>query len=228
MATAVEPRTRSAFECERRFLLPGVGWEGYEALLDMIGDGHTRVTYDRGDAELMSPSNKHDEYAELIGRIIIAVTENLRVPCRALRSTTWRKFAVEGGLEADNSYYVTNVPRVRGRRILDLAVDPPPDLAVEIEISHSALNRLRVYAGLRVPEVWRFDGEQLVIHRLQPDGQYATRNDSLEIPAITADEIVHWTREGEAEDNHTEWALRLRDWIQEELFPRYAERRENL
>ncbi len=228
MATALEPQTARALEGEHRFFLPDIGWEGYEALLKMIGDGHTRVTYDRGDAELRSPSNKHDEYAELVGRIINLVTEELRIPCRSLRSTTWRKFAVEGGLEADNSYYITNLPQIRGRRILNLNFDPPPDLAVEIEISHSALNRLRVYAGLGVPEVWRFDGNRLAIHRLQTDGNYATRNDSLEIPAITPDEIVHWVHEGEAETDHTEWALRLREWIREELLPRYAERRETI
>ena len=91
MATVVESKVSSTLEGEHRFLLPGVGWEGYEALLNMLGDGHTRVSYDRGDVELMSPSNKHDEYAILIDRLIITIAEELRIPYRDLRTTTWRE-----------------------------------------------------------------------------------------------------------------------------------------
>jgi Uma2 family endonuclease len=224
MATAAEPKATRVLEAEQRVMLPGVGWEGYEALLKLIGDGHTRVTYDRGDAELMAPSDAHEEYAELIGLVIRAVASGFGIPCRGLRSTTWRKRDVDQGLEADNCYYLTNAPRVGRKRGLDLNADPPPDLAVEVEISRGALNRLRIYAGLGVPEVWRFDGERLVIHRLQPDGTYATINESLEVPAITPDEVVRWVRENESIGDDTEWDRRLREWVRDELLPRHQGR----
>ena len=123
---------------------------------------------------------------------------------------------------------MSNFPRIRDRKEFDLSIDPPPDLAVEIEISRTALERLPIYVRLGVPEVWRFDGEQLVIHRLQPDGQYQTTEESGEIPAITPAEIVHWVREGEAESNRFEWSLRLREWVREELIQRFLMRRENV
>ncbi len=220
MATALAPQARSTREGERRFLLTGVGWEGYEALLKIIGDGHTRVTYDRGDVELMSPSRQHEIYAELIGLIVRTAAEGLGLPCHGARSTTWRKQVGEAGLEADNCYYLASFPRIRGKKDLDLNVDPPPDLAVEIEISRGALNRLGVYARLGVPEVWRFDGEHLVIHTLQNDGTYSTGSESAALRTLTVDDIAHWVRFGDEIGDQSEWGQLLREWVRAELLPR--------
>ena len=225
MATVSETKPARTLEPEARFVLRNVGWSGYEALLQMIGDGHTRVTYDRGDVELMSPSRDHEAFAILIGRLIETVTEELRIPLVALRSTTWRKCLKERGLEADNCYYLTSLPRIRGKRgEIDLTIDPPPDLAIEIEMTRSALDRMGVYAGLGVPEVWRFDGETLTIERLQDDGSYATIERSVELPAISRDEVVHWVQQGEEIDDHTEWGCNLREWVRAEVLPRHQGR----
>ena len=224
MTTAIVSEPTQILEGEHRFLLPGVDWEGYEALLKMIGDGRTRITYDRGDVELMSPSQDHEAYAELIGRIILTVTEELRIPCCSLRSTTWRKKVVDGGLEADNCFYLASLAQVGGKKDIDLNIDPPPDLAIEIEISRSALNRLRVYAGLGVPEVWRFDGERLVVHVLQSDGVYLTATEGLGIPVLTPAAVVRWVREGESTRDHSAWGRRLRAWVLAELLPRHENR----
>ena len=223
MTTAIVSEPTQILEGEHRFLLPGVDWEGYEALLKMIGDGRTRITYDRGDVELMSPSQDHEAYAELIGRIILTVTEELRIPCCSLRSTTWRKKVVDGGLEADNCFYLASLAQVGGKKDIDLNIDPPPDLAIEIEISRSALNRLRVYAGLGVPEVWRFDGERLVVHVLQSDGAYKTVPASPSVPAVRPDEVVRWIHEC-ADGDQIEWDRRLRAWVRDELLPRHENR----
>jgi Uma2 family endonuclease len=202
-------------------VLRGVGWEGYETLMRLVGDGPVRLTYDRGDLELMSPSLDHEDYKNLLGRIIEAVTEELRIPCRGAGSTTWRKRARERGLEADECYYLANFARVRGKRgHLDLSIDPPPDLAVEVEISRSALDRMGVYAALGVPEVWRFDGEALAVHRLQPDGTYAVAPASPSLPMLAPGEVVRWLREAEALEDHSEWGRRFRDWVRDELAPR--------
>jgi Uma2 family endonuclease len=222
MATVSEPKPARTLDPEERFVLRNVGWSGYEALLAMIGDGHTRVTYDRGDVELMSPSRDHDLFAELIGDVIKTVTEELNIPCQSLRSTTWRRRVKERGLEADNCFYLSNLMRLRGvGRDIDLAVDPPPDLAVEIEISRSALDRMGVYAGLGIPEVWRFDGDTLTIERLQADGSYATMDRSVELPMVAPDEVVYWVNLGEGRLNHTEWRRNLREWVRAEVLPRH-------
>lgn len=226
MATVVEPaKGVRVLEPEQRFLLPGVGWAGYEALLAMVGDGHVRLTCDGKDVELMAPSIEHEEYGNLIGRIIECVTEELRIPCVGVGSTTWRKTLRERGLEADECYYLANAPRVRAKRKnLDLAVDPPPDLAVEVEISRSALDRMAIYAALRVPEVWRFDGETLTIWHLQADGTYATVPVSPGLPMLLPGEVVRWVVEADSMDDHSEWGRRLREWVRAELLPRHEGR----
>ncbi len=226
MATVSASTTKTALEPEERFVLRNVGWSGYEALLAMIGDGHTRVTYDRGDAELMSPSSDHDDYAELIGDIVKAVAGELRVPYKSLRSTTWRKRSKERGLEADNCFYLASFPRIQGKRErFDLTVDPPPDLAVEVEISRSELDRMSVYAGLGVPEVWRFDGETLTIERLQDNGEYGTVERSAELPMVTPEEVVHWIKLAENNADQCEWDRNLREWVRAEVLPRWRENR---
>jgi Uma2 family endonuclease len=221
MATAVEPPKTRALEGEQRVVLRDVDWDGYETLLRMVGDGHVRLTYDGEDVELMSPSRDHESYALLIGRIIDTVTEELRIPCQGLRTTTWRKRVKERGLEADNCYYLANLPRIRGKKgKLDLTIDPPPDLAIEVEITHSALDRMSIYAALGIPEVWRFDGEQLTMETLQPNGTYATVAVSPGLPMIAPEEVVRWARSGEAADDHSEWGRQLREWVRAELVPR--------
>ncbi len=221
MATVAHPaQARHLLDPEQRFLLRGVGWSGYEALLKMVGDGHVRLTCDGKDVELMSPSGEHEEYGNLIGRMIETVTEELNIPCEAAGSTTWKSTLQEKGLEPDECYYLANSERVIGKRSIDLRVDPPPDLALEVEISRSALDRLAIYAALGVPEVWRFDGDQLVIHLRQPDGSYALAPASLSLPMLTPDRLVHWI-ERAADMGQTPWIRAFRDWVRAELSPRH-------
>jgi Uma2 family endonuclease len=209
---------------EQRVLLRGIGWEGYETILKLVGDQPAvRLTYDRGDLELMAPSIDHEESKGLFGRMVETVTEELRIPCRAAGSTTWRKMAKERGLEADECYYIAAFSQVRGKhKAIDLTVDPPPDLAIEIEISHSALDRMGIYAALRVPEVWRFDGETLLINQLQDDGTYAEVDTSPSLPYLHPAEIVYWFEQAEVIEDHSEWGRRFREWVRAELVPRHA------
>jgi Uma2 family endonuclease len=220
MATTVEAGTRaSGLEPERRFLLHGVGWAGYETLLGVVGDRRSvRMTYDRGDLELMSPSSEHDLLRSRLARLIETLTYELDLPCEALGSTTWRRRPRDRGLEADECYYLANSPRVVGKRVIDLDVDPPPDLAIEVEVSQGALDRMGIYAALGVPEVWRFDGTTLRIERLQADGTYTTANASPSFPFLPPAEVVRWLRL--ADDlGQTAWLRRFRDWVRGTLAP---------
>ena len=223
MASAVETKltTTRSLEGEQRVVIRGVGWDGYEALLKVVGEGHVRITYDGKDAELMTLSRDHEDFKKLIGRLIETLTLELDLPCIGLSSMTCRRKAKEKGLEADECYYFANIPRIRGKRgNLDFDVDPPPDLAVEVEVSRSALDKTAVYAGLGVPEVWRFDGEALTIGHLQPDGTYAAAEVSTYLPMLPPAEVVRWLRLAETADDHTDWARRFRDWVRAELLPR--------
>lgn len=220
MATISTEQTRQ-FEPEHRFLLSHIGWEGYETMLTLVGERGIRITYNRGDLELMSPSREHDELANLLGRIVETVTEELRIPCRAAGATTWRKKAKDRGLEADECYYIASFPLVRGRRgKVDLSVEPPPDLAIEIEISRSALDRMSIYAALGVPEVWRFDGKSLRVAQLQADGTYIEVSASPSLPFLPLHEVVRWVHLAEEIEDHSEWGRLFREWVRQELAPR--------
>ncbi len=217
---ATVDKTVRVLTSEQRVVIRDIGWDGYETLLQLVGDGHVRLACDGKDVELMSPSRDHDLYARLIGRIVDTVTEELRIPCQGSRTTTWRQRVKEKGLEADDCFYLSSLDRIRGKRgNLDLTVDPPPDLAVEVEISRSALDRMGLYALLGVPEVWRFDGDQLTIELLQPDGQYAVAPVSPSLPMLPPDEIVRWVLLAEDMDDHSAWNALFRGWVRAELMP---------
>lgn len=142
--TPVAERMDVSLAGETRLLLPAVGWQGYQRAIKLVGDRPIRLTYDRGDLELMSPSQPHEEYGRLLGIMIQALAEELDFPCRGLRSTTWRRKAKDRGIEADECYYLANRERVRGKKTIRLGIDPPPDLAVEIDITSSSLDRLGI------------------------------------------------------------------------------------
>lgn len=206
MATAVR------LQPEQRFLLHGVSWQTYNALLDDLESSAVRLTYDRGMLELMSPSQDHERFKTLIGRIIEMFTEELDIPLQSGGSTTWRKEDLDRGLEADECYYIQHEPQICDRDVIDLSVDPPPDLAVEVEISRSLLDKFAVYAALRVPEIWRYDGDTLRVVLLQSDGSYAESNHSLNLPQLEPRQVAHFLAL-RAEKRETEWARLFRRWI---------------
>jgi Uma2 family endonuclease len=172
-----------------RLTLRGVPWSLYERLLALVGDGLPRMTYDRGALELEMPSRTHEALKWIAGRFIEAYAEESGIDYEATGSTTWRRQTIEGGLEADESYYIQNYGRVRGREV-DLAVDPPPDLAVEIDLSPPDVEKASVYARLGVPEIWRWRDGRLTVLARQPGGDYAERQQSLALPDFPLDELA--------------------------------------
>ena len=164
-----------------RLLLYDVPWTRYERLLRALDDRHLRLTYDRGTLEIMTLSHEHEGTSYLLGRFVDVLTEEADLPVKAGRSTTFRRRKKEKGLEADNCYWIANEKKVRGKKKINLKVDPPPDLALETDITHSSLDRLGIYRALRVPEVWRFDGKRMVFLILGPDGQYWGRKDKCHV-----------------------------------------------
>lgn len=146
MATVVETAATPA-SGEQRVLIRGVGWRGYQSLLRMIGDQPIRLTYDRGDVELMAPLYQHERNKSLLERMVEILTEELDIPLIAVASTSLNREDLDRGLEADASFYVGDLSRIKDRHNLDLQVDPPPDLAIEIEITRSVLNRLGIYGA---------------------------------------------------------------------------------
>lgn len=154
---------------EHRVLIDGVSWQTYSALVDESEHASGRMSYDEGTLEIMCPAMPHESSKSLIGRMIDMFTFIRRTDIRSSASTTFRRNDLQRGFEADESYYIQNAELIRGKREIDLSIDPPPDLVVEVEITRSALNKLRMFASMGIPEVWRYDGKILSIGYLQSD-----------------------------------------------------------
>jgi Uma2 family endonuclease len=149
---------------DERVVLPHVSWETYERLLaDDEGRRVPRMTYDRGMLELVTPSMPHEEDADTIAALVRIVADTLNIPIRSVRSTTFRRKDLHRGFEPDASFYVQSEMKIRGLRQVDLSVDPPPDVILEMEMSRSALDKLALFATMEIPEVWRCDGEQATV-----------------------------------------------------------------
>jgi Uma2 family endonuclease len=214
MATATETRAPVTAIGEQRIVIRNVGWNGYQALLNMIGNQRVRVTYDRGDVELMSPLSEHERYAALFAHMIIVLADELDIDFVAGRSTTFNSEVLDKGLEPDECYYFSSASRVHDWSRIDLKVDPPPDLAIEVGITSSSVNKLGIYAALGVPEVWRYDGETLTVLVLGTGKLYERSEKSLAFPHVPMNELGPFLSDY-AIGSDNRWGRSLRKWVRE-------------
>jgi Uma2 family endonuclease len=191
--------------------LEGVSWETYERLAEEIDSSHIRITYDQGRMVLMSPLPRHERMKELIGQLLEMATLERNIPRSSFGSTTWRRRDLAKGLEPDRCYYIQHEPQVRGRDDLDLRRDPPPDLVIEVDISHHPMDRAGIYAALGVPEVWRFDGERVEFLKLS-GATYDRVSQSVALPFITSNDINRFLAMFNSMDENS--VLRaFREWL---------------
>jgi Uma2 family endonuclease len=217
MATVSTPlQAAPSYPEEQRFVLRGVDWETYRKISDALTGRHVRLTYDRGTLELMTISTLHGRFSRLIGRLIQVLTEELGMSICSCGDMTCDREDLERGLEPDEGFYLTHEPQIRDREQVDLTVDPPPDLTVEVDLHRSPRSRMAVYAGIRVPEVWRFDGQNLRIHQLGPDGQYAAVERSSYFSFVSGDDIVRFLQLRTQMDENGVVRL-FREWVQEQI-----------
>ena len=204
---------------ENRVVIRGVGWQGYQTLLSLVGNQLVRLTYDRGDVELMSPLFRHERNRLRLGRIVDILTEELDIPMISVGSTTINREDLDRGLEADESLYLKSLSLISDLDHLDMSADPPPDLAIEIEISRSVLNRLAIYGALGVPEIWRFDGKTLKVLLCQDDGTFRESTKSEVLPWVWIEEIRQFVVEDDYREDTT-WAKAFRRWVRGTIVPR--------
>jgi Uma2 family endonuclease len=172
-------------------MLYDVSWNEYTRILRAFAARRgCRLTYDRGTLEIMSPRHEHESDEDLLARFVVVLTEEMKLPIKAGGSTTFRRRGLQRGIEPDRSWWIANEHRMRGKRKLDLRIDPPPDLTIEVDVTHSPIDRMAVYARLRVPELWQLTGGSLRFHVLQPDGQVAEQSHSLAFPQFTPADLM--------------------------------------
>lgn len=200
--------------------LPAIGWKGYLTLLRLRGErSRPRMIYLDGTVWLMSPSFPHERLKKRLGEFVTEVVTGLKIRYIPAGSTTFRRRAKKGGIEGDETYYLANEARIRGKDKIDLRTDPPPDLAVEAVHSHDARQAIKVYRRLRVPEIWICDEAGLIILVLQSNGRYAQSSTSASFPFLSAAEVYEWISRPRTV-SETEWILELRRWVRRTLRPR--------
>ncbi|HEY9738753.1 MAG TPA: Uma2 family endonuclease [Trichocoleus sp.] len=181
--------TAALIQSPDRVLLQNISWQTYQSLLrDFENQPAMRLTYDRGLLEIRMPLDPHETYKKLLGRLVEALTEELGIEIRSLGSRTCDREDLERGLEPDQCYYIQNEPAVWNKAQIDLRQDPPPDLAIEIDITSSSVDRLAIYAALGVPEVWRYDGQFLTVYHLE-NKQYCSSKFSAAFPSLSQADI---------------------------------------
>ena len=170
---------------ETRTVLENVRWETFVELAEQRSGSVPRMTFDEGVLELMSPRRQHENIGCLVGRLVETYTEVLGIEINSVASTTFKRKDLQKAFEADESYYIEHAELIRPKEELDLTIDPPPDLVIEVEITSSAIRKLKLFAAMGVPEVWRHDGERLQMHVLSA-GQYVSIDSSSALPGLTA------------------------------------------
>jgi len=196
---------------EQRVVMNQVSWETYERLLAANIDASSpRLTYNQGTLEVRSPSLEHERLKKVLATIADLVAEEKGIEFEDLGSTTFRRRDFEGGAEPDACFYVQNVERIRGKREIDLVVDPPPDLVIEVEITGPAVSKLPIYARLGVPEIWLTDGRSLRILRLA-DGEYRASERSAVLPFLTESVLSEFMEQSRTLTTLA-WRRMVRNW----------------
>ena len=155
-------------------LLNNINWQELEAILEDLGEHRpSRIAYNLGNLAIMTPLPEHENNKELIGDLVKVLLEELDIEFCSLGSTTFKNQLMAKGIEPDNCFYIQNEATVRGKKRVDLAINPPPDLALEVDISNRTYTE--IYEALSVPELWRFESDKLQILVLV-DGKYIESN----------------------------------------------------
>ncbi len=196
---------------ERRIYLTNIRWPTYLALLADLGEHRGRLTYDQGRLEIVSPSKKHEHLKKLVGRLIEAFSEELEIKIQSVSSTTLNREDLQKGVEADECYYVQNEAAVRNEEEIDLTRDPPPDLAVEVEVSRRLIPRAPIYAAMGIPEIWRYDGDRLRVSHLQ-QGEYVEAEQSTVFPMLPLAELARHLAQRKQIDE-TQLVRSFRRWV---------------
>jgi Uma2 family endonuclease len=199
----------------QRVQFQDVSWAEFEAILAELGDHRSaRVAYDQGLLEIMVPLPEHESDKEIISDLLKALLEELDIEFLTLGSTTFKNAAMGAGIEPDQCFYIQHESAVRGKKRLDLAIDPPPDLALEVDVT--SRTHPETYGALGVPELWQRVGETIRIYQLRA-GAYVEVEESLSFPGWSLQrEIPRYVAQSRVEGRNK--AMRaFRQWVRGRL-----------
>jgi Uma2 family endonuclease len=172
----------------QRLLIHAVDWLEFERILVELGEKRaSRIAYSDSILEIRMPLPQHEREKALLGDGVKVLLEALGLDCECFGSATFKQPDMSAGIEPDDCFYIQNQAAVRGRNRFDLAIDPPPDLAIEVDVTSQT--QTDAYIRLGVPELWIYAGGELKIYALQA-GQYESVALSPTFPTLPVLELV--------------------------------------
>ena len=199
---------------EERFLLSDISWGFYLAFCEEIGERPIRLSYSEGLLEIMITHAPHEFYKTMLAKLIETIILERNLPVRSGGSMTFQRSDLEKGFEPDECWWIEHEAEVRSKREFDFQRDPPPDLAIEIEISRSLVSRVGIFAAMGVKELWRHNGKRLRFCALQGDGTYQDQETSLAFPFLRPADLEPYLQITDDSDETTR-IRRFRDWLRE-------------
>jgi Uma2 family endonuclease len=221
--TLAPPPAAETETAEQRFVMGGIRWDVYVAICDALDEKRgVRMIYHDGRLIFMGKSRRHEQLAELLGHLVMAVAVYLQIDCEPSGEATFRRRQKEAGVEGDRTFHFSgNAERMRGLRNYDFEVDPPPDLAIEVEASHLADAAIAAWGRLGVTEVWRFDAATLActFWNRHDDGTYGQVDRSTFLPMLDPSDVSDQIRRAH-ELGFSTWYRQLEHWVREVIRPR--------
>ncbi|WP_413163521.1 Uma2 family endonuclease [Capilliphycus salinus ALCB114379] len=201
---------------EQRTVLKNISWSTFEAILKETGDKRGyRFAYDGDVLEIMSPLYEHENPRVQLDRYMAILAEELEIEIKSAGSMTLKRSLLRKGIEPDNCYYIQSEPLVKDKQTFNLETDPPPDLAIEIDITHSSINKLELYAALGVTELWRYNGQTIKFYHLQ-NPNYQESEFSLTFPFLSSLELTPFLEQSKITGEIT-LLKTFRTWVKERL-----------
>jgi Uma2 family endonuclease len=199
----------------QRIYLPDLSWEEFEHILVELGEKRvTRIAYCAGELEIRMPLPEHERIKVLISNLLVVLLEELDLPWESLGSSTFKNSQMKAGIEPDDCFYIKNCQAIVGKKRLDLTIDPPPDLAIEIDVTSPT--QLGAYESLGVAEIWRYRQGKLAIFVLV-DGHYLESVNSSLFPTVPIQKGFTHILERSSEILMSEARKEFRQWVRNNL-----------
>ncbi|PZO58557.1 MAG: Uma2 family endonuclease [Phormidesmis priestleyi] len=199
---------------EKRVAFHNLEWQAFKQIQQLLSK-HTKAhfSYDSGVLEITMPLESHERSARLIELFVRILVVEMGLMIKTMGSTTLDREDLLKSAEPDNGYYIQNFDLVADHTV-NLDVDPAPDLIVEVDITNTDLNKNLLYAGLGVPEFWRFNGREWRILCLQ-DGAYVECDQSPTFPIVQKSDLYQFLET--ALLNEVAAEINFRQWVREHL-----------
>ena len=197
-----------------RIILHNISWQEFEEILTELGENRaSRLAYYQGNLEIKMPLPKHEVAKVIIGDLVKIILEELEIDCECFGSTTFKRQDMNSGIEPDDSFYIKNHVQMIGKEKIDLNIDPPPDLVIEIDVTSKT--QLDAYLALAVPEVWRYENDKLQINIWQ-DGKYIESKVSPNFPDLQIAEIIPQFVEESRILGRSPTLRKFRQWVKQQ------------